>query len=259
VEYAPGEGGVIKAYYNTAAHTGMFSKTIRVKTNSVKNKDITLILKGKVFAELEVKNNTIFFYDLVPGKTKVFNIEVKNQMGKPLEIKNVKMIFPYNASNFFSLKVKPVKGSNGKEFIRFELKPLTNVYQFSNSSLTVKVKTNSKQVPVLTFYLRLKIKKPVTINPTALFLYTNTGGKTAPGIIELDTELDKELKIVSVQCKNCPLKFKVIDISPKSKQILVEPDYTKGKKGKIFAGIIKLVVDVGGKKEFSVPVRGRLY
>jgi hypothetical protein len=67
------------------------------------------------------------------------------------------------------------------------------------------------------------------------------------------------LKVKSVNCKDCPLDFKVVDISPKEKQILVTPDYKKGKKGKIFSGIIRILIDANGVKEYSIPVRGRLY
>ncbi len=258
MEYEPGEGGVIKAFYNTGNHTGSFAKRIRVKSNSVKDSDINLVLRGNVYAELEVKNNTLFFYDLVPGVTKTFSVPVKNNMGRPLEVKSWKMTYPFNADIYFDLKVKVVKGSKNSEFLKFFLTPKKSVYQFKRSSLTIKVNTNSKQVPVLSFYVRLKIKKVIDINPTALFMYTKINGKTAPATIDISTELDNGLKIKSVSCSGCPLKFKIINISKKSIQILVEPDYKKGKSGKFFSGIIRILIDANGVKEFSIPVRGKL-
>ena len=259
MEYEPGESGVIKAFYNTGSHTGSFAKRIRVKSNSVKDNDINLVLRGNVYAELEVKNNTLFFYDLIPGKTKTFSIEVKNNMGKPLKVKNWTITYPFNGKLFFDLKVEVVKGSGNKEFLKFYLTPKKSVYQFRNSSLTVKVNTNSKQVPVLSFYMRVKIKKVINVTPTALFMYTKVDGKTAPATIEIDTQLDSGIKVKSVTCKDCPLIFEVVNVSDKSKQILVKPDYRKGKKGKIFSGIIRVLVDANGMKELSIPVRGKLY
>ena len=259
MEYEPGESGVIKAFYNTGSHTGSFAKSIRVKSNSVKDSDINLVLRGRVYAELELKNNTLFFYDLIPGKTKTFSVQVTNNMGKPLEVKGWEITYPFNANLYFDLKIKVVKGSDNQEFLKFYLTPKKAVYQFKNSSLTVKVKTNSKQVPVLSFYMRVKIKKVINITPTALFMYTKVGGKTAPATIEIDTQLDSGIKIKSVTCKDCPLTFEVVNVSDKSKQILVKPDYRKGKKGKIFSGIIRILVDANGVKELSIPVRGKLY
>ncbi|BBB33304.1 hypothetical protein TTHT_1846 [Thermotomaculum hydrothermale] len=259
VEYEPGESGVIKAFYNTGTHTGMWAKRIRVKSNSIKDNDINLVLRGNTYAELELRNNTLFFYDLVPGKTKTFSVQVINNMNKPLKVKGWEITYPFNGNLFFDLKVKAVKGSGNKDFLKFSLTPKKAVYQFKNSSLTVKVKTNSKQVPTLSFYMRVKIKKVINITPTALFMYTNVNGKTAPATIEITTELENGLKIKSVKCKDCPLDFKVIDISKKDKQILVKPNYKRGKKGKIFSGIIRILVDVNGVKEYSIPVRGRLY
>jgi len=258
VEYEPGEGGVIKAYYNTGSHTGSFAKRIRVKSNSIKDNDINLVLRGHTYAELELKNNTLFFYDLIPGQTKTFSLEVINNMKKPLEVTGWEITYPFNANLYFDLKVKAVKGSNNKDFLKFFLTPKKSVYQFRRSSLTIKVNTNSKQLPVLSFYVRIKIKKVINITPTALFMYTKVNGKTSPATIEIDTELDSGIKIKSVRCQGCPLRFKVIDISKKSKQILVQPDYTKGKEGKIFSGIIRVLADVNGVKEFSIPVRGKL-
>ncbi len=259
MEYAPGESGVIKAFYNTGAHTGSFAKRIRIKSNSVKDKDFNLVLRGNVFAELELRNTTLFFYDLIPGQTKTFSVPVINQMNKPLEIKKWYFSYPMNADNYFKLNVKVVKGSGNKEFLKFSLTPKKSVYQFRNSSLTVKVQTNSKQVPVIAFYMRLRIKRVVTITPTVLFMYTKINGKTAPATVEISTELDSGIEVKSVKCENCPLKFKIVNISKKDKQILVKPDYTKGKKGKVFSGKIKLVVEANGEKEYTIPVRGKIY
>ncbi len=257
MEYKPGESGVIKAFYNTGSHSGVFSKRIMVKSNSVKEPVLYLTLKGTVYADLEVKNNTAFFYDLEPGKTKRFDIPVINNMGKPFKIEGMKVVFPFNANNYFHIKATVKKGKNDKEFIEFAITPKSNVYQFRENAITVRLKTNSKQVPELMFYLRTRIKKIIEVTPTALFMYSRIKGKTAPATIELSTELKGGIKIKSVTCKNCPLRFKVVNISPKTKQILVKPDYEKGKKG-IFSGVIKIIFEANGEKVYSIPVRGRL-
>ncbi len=254
----PGESGVIVAHYNTGSHTGSFAKNITVKSNSVKDGTLKLVLRGKVYAEIEVKNNTLFFYDLIPGRKADFSVPVVNNMKTPLEIKGFDIVYPQNASAYFNVDVKLVKGSNGKQYLKFSVLPKKTAYQFKHSTMSVKVKTNSKQVPFLTFYLRLKIKKVVEINPTAVFMYSKMEGKTAPTTIEIETQMDS-LEVKSVECNGCPLKFKVINISPKTKNILIEPDYSKGRKG-FFNGVIKMKIKAGdSEKEYSVPIRGKIY
>ena len=254
----PGESGVIEAHYNTGTHTGSFAKNITVKSNSHKDSTVKLVFRGKVYAEIEVKNNTLFFYDLVPGRKATFNVPVVTNMKQPLEIKGFDVIYPQNVSAYFDVDVSLVKGSDEKQFIRFTILPKKTVYQFKHSTMSLKVKTNSKQVPFLTFYLRLKIKKVVEINPTAVFMYSKMGDKTAPTTIEVETQMNS-LKVESVECEGCPLRFKIINISPTSKNILVEPDYSKGKKG-FFNGVIKLKIKAGDSvKEYSVPIRGKIY
>ncbi|NOZ13843.1 MAG: DUF1573 domain-containing protein [Acidobacteria bacterium] len=255
--YLPGESGTIKAYFNTAHYNGSVTKTIQVYSNTNGGGNIIrLHLKATVVTDLRPARTSVYFRNVVPGKSYTERIYIENHMHKPLEIKGYHIVGNVRNSREFPLNVKLVRNKEGKEFVEITLKALKSMPVLERTSFTLSLDTNSKKMPKMTFFIIIRMQKPVEIKPISLFMFGSHRNATRLRRISLTSNTGKPLKVVSVTETGKKI-FTFETVREDKRTIDVWVGIKDNAPLGVFRSIIKITVKDGiTEHHFSVPARG---
>lgn len=256
--FLPGESGTIKAYFNTSHYSGTVTKTIQVYSNTDGGGNIIrLRLKATIVTDLKPARTSIYFRNVVPGKSYTERVFIENNMHKPLEIKGHHIVGHVIASRNFPLDVELIRKKDGKEYISVTLKTKKNVSVMERTNFTLSLDTNSKKMPKMNLFIIIRMQKPVLVKPISLFMFgTHLNTKRARRI-QLTSNTGKPLKIVSVTDNGKNLSFETIRENEKIIDIWVgiRKDASVG----VFNDIIRIVAKEGDvEHKFSIPARGSI-
>jgi len=253
-EYKPGESGVITAMLKTDHYYGKVSKGIMVTTDSVSTPAVRLNLVAYIYAELKPLNTNLRFRNVTVGKTFTQRIMIENNMDKPLKILDVKLNTKMMRDQSYKITAE-VQKENGKEFIAFNLEKTNVDYHFNNISIPITVTTNSKGVPEITFYAIVKLQKPIEIDPSSIYMYSTKIGTKRVKRITIKSNMEKPIKIESIESTNMPLTFEEVSESETVKHIWVGVN-NKAIPGRL-SGIIIINLKHGNEnKRYTIPLRG---
>ncbi|RLE23381.1 MAG: hypothetical protein DRJ08_02655 [Acidobacteria bacterium] len=254
--FLPGESGTIKAYFNTAHYNGSVTKTIQVYSNTYGGGNIVrLRLKATVVTDLKPARTSIYFRNVVPGKSYTERVFIENNMHKPLEIKGHSIVGNVNASRNFPLKVGLVRSKDGKEYVSVTLKALKNMPVLERRSFTLSLETNSTKMPKMNLFIIIKMQKPVLVTPISLFMFGNHQGVKRVRRIQLTSNTGNPLEIVSIHSKAKIFTFETVREDEKTIDIWIgiRKDASLG----VFNDIIQIVAKEGKTDhKFSIPARG---
>lgn len=254
--FLPGESGTIKAYFNTAHYNGTVTKTIQVYSNTNGGGNIIrLRLKATVVTDLKPARTSIYFRNVVPGKSYTERVFIENNMHKPLEIKGHHIVGNVNGARNFKLEVELIRDKKGKEFVSVTLKAPKNKPVLERSSFTLSLDTNSKKMPKMNLFIIIRMQKPILVQPVNLFMFGNHRGRKRVRRIQLTCNTGKPMKIVSMTDKKHTFTFETVREDAKTVDVWIgiQKDAPLG----IFNEIIKIVAKEGSVEHtFSIPARG---
>ncbi len=254
--FLPGESGTIKAYFNTSHYNGNVTKTIQVYSNTDGGGNIIrLRLKATVVTDLKPARTSIYFRNVVPGKSYTERVFIENNMHKPLEIKGHHIVGDTIASRNFPLDVELVRKNDGKEYISVTLKVKKDIAVMERTNFTLSLDTNSKKMPKMNLFIIIRMQKPVLVNPISLFMFGNHRNAKRAKRIQLTSNTGKPLEILSVQDNNKTFTFETVRENDKIIDIWIgiKGDAPLG----VFNEIIRIVAKEGDvEHKFSIPARG---
>jgi hypothetical protein len=254
--YLPGESGTIKAYFNTSHYNGSVRKSIRVYSNTEGGGNVIhLTLQANVVTDLKPARTSIYFRNVVPGKSYTERVFIENNMHKPLEIKGHHIVGDAIASRNFPLDVELVRKNDGKEYISVTLKVKKDIAVMERTNFTLSLDTNSKKMPKMNLFIIIRMQKPVLVNPISLFMFGNHRNAKRAKRIQLTSNTGKPLEILSVQDNNKTFTFETVRENDKIIDIWIgiKGDAPLG----VFNEIIRIVAKEGDvEHKFSIPARG---
>ncbi len=254
--FLPGESGTIKAYFNTSHYNGSISKTIQVYSNTNGGGNIIrLKLKATIVTDLKPARTSIYFRNVIPGKSYTERIFIENNMHRPLEIKGHHIVGNVNSSRNFPLEVQLVRSKDGKEYVSVTLKALKNMPILEKTSFTLSLETNSKKMPKMNFFIIIRMQKPILVKPISLFMFGNHRKVKRARHIQLTSNTGNPLEIVSIKDNGKTFVFETVRENEKTIDIWIgiKKDAPLG----VFNEIIKIVAKEGNvEHKFSIPARG---
>ena len=154
----PGQAGTVPIHFNSAGYGGAIDKWILVTSNDPHRPEVMLVLKGTVWAPIDVAPANAVFAPAAgtpASETKV--IRITSNTAGPLVLSA-----PESTNRAFDVNLRTVRP--GKEF---ELR-VTTVPPFGASPIPglISVKTNSSQMPVITITALALVRKPVATVPS---------------------------------------------------------------------------------------------
>ncbi len=255
-EYKPGESGVITAMLNTGTYYGKVSKGITITTDSKETPVVRVVLVVNVYSELRPMTTTLYFRNVTKGEMLQKKVLIENNMGKPLEIKGIKVNTKMLKDKSYKIDAKVIKEGE-KEYIAFSLEKTDYNYSFNNISIPVKVFTNSNSVPELNFYMVVKLLKPIEIDPTSLFMYKTKIGTKRVKRVTITSNNQKPLEVVDIKTTGLPLTFEQVKESNYITHLWlsVNKDALAGR----LNGVIIVTLKNGNKEKIvKIPVRGTI-
>ncbi len=257
--YLPGESGTIKVYFNTAHYNGAVTKTIQVYSNTNGGGNIIrLRLKATVVTDLRPARTSVYFRNVVPGKSYTERVYIENNMHRPLELKGHHIVGNVKNAKAFPLDVKLVRNKEGKEFVEIILKTLKNIPVLERTNFTLSLDTNSKKMPKINLFISIRMQKPIEIKPISLFMFGSHRNATRLRKIQLSSNTGKPLKIVSVTETGKKI-FTFETVREDKKTIDIWIGIKENAPLGIFRNIIKITVKDGiTEHQFSVPIRGSI-
>lgn len=91
---APGKNSEIRVSFNSANFTGSINKSVSIQTNDPKTPTYTLIMKGKVFEEINVSPKQLNLGEIKIGTRKDVTVTVQNSGKQPVTLNSVKSTMP---------------------------------------------------------------------------------------------------------------------------------------------------------------------
>lgn len=262
--YAPGESGVIKAYFKSGNFSGPVTKSIRVTSNTIGNKPIRLSFTANVVSDLKPSTTSLFFRDVMPGNSYTKQVFIQNNMEQPLVIGDVKINGDPKIKQQFPMSVSLTKNEEGLEYLVFDMKSEAGNTVMRQANYSVDVHTNSAKSPVMTFYIILRMQQPIEIQPTSLFLFGVKAGQKRVRRIQIKSNIEKFIRVKDIRCEASELAFDTIAESDTVLHIWVGTQPvetgTDTAAGGNFTGVIHIDLLVGDNEEktFSIPVKGSI-
>jgi hypothetical protein len=158
----PGKAGAIPLQFNSSGFAGAVSKTATVICNDPHQSNVVLQLSGSVWRPIDVTPATVVFQPTEEERTKqTKSVRIVSNLDEPLTLADLECDDPS-----FRSQLKVVKP--GKEF---ELQitaspPFTNRY----SGGTIRLKTSSKQAPLLSITVSLVVQLELAVIPQQLLI-----------------------------------------------------------------------------------------
>lgn len=137
---APGKNSEIRVSFNSANFSGNINKSVTIQTNDPKTPIYTLILKGKVFEEINVNPKQLNLGEIKIGTRKDVTLTVENSGKQPVIVTSVKSTMPQVLVKTKKTTVK----AGGKAVINISIAPRKDD-RFLGGYITIN--TNSQEKP----------------------------------------------------------------------------------------------------------------
>jgi len=251
----PGGEGTISLEVNTKDKQGTIHQTARVFTNDPKTPELTIGVKGNVWAPIHLHPKYVKLTGVVGEKTKAI-VRLKSQKQEPLTLKLVSVSIPDKVDVELREKEK------GKAW---ELQIDNKVNEQTNFTGQIKLMTNYPEKPELTIRISGNIRPSVEARPKVI----NFGRMSEDRVRQFKTKGTQMRRPVTVilnkgadlESKNTDLEssfFKVVDmkeIKPgRMYQIQIEAILEKLDRG-INTDRLKIHTNQKGTEILEVPIR----
>ncbi len=228
---SPGGEGKITLEIRTKGYQGDMQKTARVMSNDPKNPQLTITMKGKIWAPIQINPQHVHLRGTVGDKVEQI-VRVQGEKKEPLIVKLASVSVP----NKLTVELRETEKGRG-----YEVKIRNKVEGEATYAGQVTLTTNYPEKPELVIRVSVNVRGPVEVRPKALSfgrmseerlqqLKTNNRFLRRPVTVVLNKGND--LKVTKVELEKSLFKAVPKPLQQgRMVQILVEPILEKLQKG----------------------------
>ena len=250
----PGGEGKITLEIRTKGYQGNMHKTARVMSNDPKNPQMTISLKGKIWAPIQINPQRVHLRGTVGEKVEQI-VRVQGEKKEPLIVKLASVSLP----DKLAVELRETEKGRG-----YEVKIQNKIEGEATYAGQVKLTTNYPEKPELVIRVSVNVRGPVDVRPKALNfgrmseerleqLKTNNRFLRRPVMVILNKGND--LKVSKVELEKALFKAVPQPIRQgRTVQILVEPILEKLEKG-LNEDRLKIYTNQKDLEVLEVPIR----
>lgn len=159
---APKGTGIIPIQLDTGRFKGNLTKTIHVKSNDPKQKQVTLKIKGTIWEPVLISSRTVVFPSSAdPSVSASKSIKIINQVDQPFEITNLQV-----HAKTFSAKLEPVVEGKEYDLVITTVPPLKE----GLNRATITMRTSNLEVPSISINTFASVLPAVQVIPQKIVL-----------------------------------------------------------------------------------------
>jgi hypothetical protein len=203
----PGKAGGIPIQLNTANFQGDVIKFVTVSTDdkSIPNGIVQLLLKGNIWAPLEVNPQFLNFMLAPDAAQGSGNVVITNNTEEPLYVFDPQCSHPG-----FKVEVKTNTPGRGYQLTISRVPPLSP----GVAQATVTLKTSWTNPPTVTITAWANVQAPITVLPTQLTLAQPPLSNPAPYTITIQNSTTNKMELTEPQVSAPGVKVELKEVIP---------------------------------------------